>query len=391
MNSPAPVCPLPVEDFAPSITSIEQAVSLPPACYTSPEFHAFEMDAVWGHEWFCVGRATDIPNKGDYYSVTVGDDPLMVVRGADGEVHVRSAVCQHRAMPLIEGRGNARRFRCPYHSWVYGLDGVLQSAPDLNDVPCFDKAAVRLPEVRSEVWEGFVFITFDDTIAPVAERLGHLSEQLASYGMSELRAAEPQQLDPYEWNWKIFADECYHCAHLHAKTWNPVYPTPQERIDFDSELNDVERGIIAYDILGREAGSSPTHTGKVLQPLLPGLTVHEQERLSYVTVMPNLLIVAMPDKVKYFLWLPTGTKSSVFGATWLYPESTLARPDFEENWIKEKEDLAGVMVEDVFAWSGVQRGLHSRFAPRGRYAPSEVVLVRFNQWLAKRYTSRATS
>ncbi|MCG7205099.1 aromatic ring-hydroxylating oxygenase subunit alpha [Streptomyces arenae] len=379
--------PIPAHLFDASIGSVDDAVSLPPECYTSPEFYQFEQEVLWGRDWFCIGRATDIPKAGDFYTVTVDKDPLMVVRGADGEVHVRSALCRHRAMPLVEGRGNSRRFRCPYHSWVYGLDGALQSAPDLNDHPSFDKSEVRLPEVRSEVWEGFVFITFDPDIPPVAERLGHLAEQLAPYKIADLRSAEPQEFDEYAWNWKIFADECYHCAHLHAKTWNPMYPTPSERIDYDTPLNNVDNGIIAYEIIGRAPGASPTRTGEVLLPVLPGLDEEQQSRLLYVTVMPNLLIIALPDKVKYFLWLPTGPTGSVFAATWLYPQSTLDLPDFKEIWQMEKDDLAEVMVEDVFAWTGVQRGMHSRFAPRGRYAPSEAVLVRFNQWLAERYRS----
>lgn len=93
----------------------------------------------------------------------------------------------------------------------------------------------------------------------------------------------------------------------------------------------------------------------------------------------------MPDKVKYFMWLPTSTTTSVFAATWLYPESTLQSEGFEELWKMELEDLAGVLEEDVYAWEAVQDGLHSKYAPRGRYAPSEVVLVRFNEWLIEKY------
>lgn len=377
--------PIPMDRFTPSDQGIDTAVSLPPEVYTSEAFYDFELDAVWGHEWFCIGRANDIPKTGDYFTVTVGKDPLMAVRGRDGQVRVQANVCQHRAMVILEGSGNKRRFQCPYHSWVYGLDGQLQSAPELNDSPCFDKSTVRLPQVRSEVWEGFIFVTFDDSLPPLSERLGNLSAKLENWGISELRSAKAQEFHEYDFNWKLFGDECYHCQFLHSQSWVPMYPISAEQIDFDTPFNEVDKGIVAYELISVEEGASPTSTGRVLQPFLPRLTSEQRSRLVYVTVAPNLLIIAMPDKVKYFHWLPGGPDKSQFAATWMYPESTLALPDFEVEWKQEVEDLSQVMREDEMAWNGTQKGMNSRFAPRGRYAPPEEVLVRLNHWLVEKF------
>jgi len=377
--------PIPVEEFDASCGDVNEVVSLPPATFTSQEFYDFEVDAVFGHEWLCIGRATDIPKKGDYFTVDALGEQLLVVRQADGTIRVQSNVCRHRAMKLVEGNGNARRFKCDYHSWVYGLDGELQSAPDLNDNPCFVKSSIKLPEIRSEIWENFVFITFDPDIPPLADRLSTLSSYLTNWGLSELKSASPLSFFPVNCNWKIFGDECYHCAHLHSKSWCPMYDTASERIDYDSLANEPEKGIIAYDLVSLEKDLSPTRTGKNLQPVLPNLTDDQRRRLVYVTVAPNLLLIAMPDKVKYFMWLPTSPTTSVFAATWLYPDTTLAKPSFEEEWQMEVEDLKEVMVEDVYAWESVQKGMFSRNAPRGRYAPSEVVLVRLNEWLIGKY------
>ncbi|AMM34450.1 Rieske (2Fe-2S) domain-containing protein [Sinomonas atrocyanea] len=377
--------PIPLEEFDASCGDIDDVVSLPPTAFTSQEFYDFELDAVFGHEWLCIGRATDIPKKGDYFTVDALGEQLLVVRQADGSVRVQSNVCRHRAMRIATGSGNARRFKCDYHSWVYGLDGELQSAPDLNENPCFVKASVKLPQVRSEIWENFVFITFDPDIAPVSSRLSNLSAYLANWGLSELKSASPQSFFPVNCNWKVFGDECYHCAHLHSKSWCPMYDTASERIDYDCQSNEPEKGIIAYDLVSLEKDLSPTRTGKNLQPVLPGLTEDQRRRLVYVTVAPNLLLIAMPDKVKYFMWLPTSPTTSVFAATWLYPDSTLQKPGFTEEWEMEVADLKEVMVEDLYAWESVQTGMSSRTAPRGRYAPSEIVLVRLNEWLISKY------
>jgi phenylpropionate dioxygenase-like ring-hydroxylating dioxygenase large terminal subunit len=384
MNHAVP-SPIAVEEFDASCGDIDAVVSLPPAAFTSEEFFQFEMDAVFGHEWFCIGRATDIPKKGDYYTIDALGEQLLVVRQADGAIRVSANVCRHRAMKIANGSGNARRFRCEYHSWVYGLDGTLQSAPDLNDNPCFNKSEVQLPEIRSEIWENFVFVTFDPDIPPLRERLANLAAYLKPWNMSELRSAEQFKFEEINCNWKVFGDECYHCAHLHAKSWVPLYDMNAETIDYDTASNEPQKGIIAYDLVSLEEDLSPTRTGKNLQPLLPGLDSETRKRLVYVTVAPNLLLIAMPDKVKYFMWLPKTVDTSVFAATWLYPQSTLDKPTFVEEWQMELDDLKEVMVEDIYAWESVQKGLATRNAPRGRYAPSEIVLVRLNEWLVDRY------
>ncbi len=379
--------PIPVTDFDQSAAELAEAVTLPSGVFTSREFFDFELEAVWGREWFCVGHVGNIPRPGDYHTVQLGDEPLLVTRVSEDEVAVLSAVCQHRGMIIAEGPGHARRLRCPYHSWVYGLDGELRSAPDLNDASGFKPCDVRLPRLRSEVWEGFVFDALSDDIPPLAERLAPLSEQLAPWHVAEMRSPAPLDLDEGEWNWKVFADECYHCAYLHAGSWNRMFPTPSSAVDTDSAFNHPERGVIAYELIGREVGSMPTRTGKALHPFLPDLDERQLSRIHYVTVMPNLLIICMADKVKYFTWLPTGPTTSKAAFSWLFPESTMADPGFRERWEMESGDLLPVVGEDWAAWRGVQRGMHSRFAPRGQLAPTEAVLLRFNRWLIDHYRS----
>ncbi|WP_045835751.1 aromatic ring-hydroxylating dioxygenase subunit alpha [Hyphomicrobium sp. 99] len=384
-SSAAIKCPIPLHEFDKSDGIKGPAHALPGACFTSSEFYDFEFKAVWEKEWFCIGRATDIPNSGDYFTITVGKEPLFAIRDGAGNVNVLTNVCQHRAMLLLDGHGNTKRIRCPLHSWVYSLDGNLLSAPALNDVDDFDKGAVCLPRIRSEIWEGFIFITFDESLAPVGERLAHLSGQLANFRMSELSAATPLEMIPYDWDWKIYGDECYHCTHLHSGTWCNFYPTPEDCIDEDTHLSDPERGIIAYQLKSEVLDPAPTRTGKILHPLLPDLTKLERSGLQYVTVMPNLLIVTQSDKVKYFLWLPRGPEQSYFGVSWLFPKSTLEGPNFAETAAMEKNDLGPVMEEDLYAWSRSQAGLRSRFAPRGRLSPKEKVIAQFYGWLIDRY------
>lgn len=379
--------PIPIAEFDSSYSDGGPVYSLPPECFTSEDFYKFEMNAVWDHEWFCVGRAHDIPNTGDYYTITVGDDPLVVIRDRSGSINVVSNVCQHRGMLIVEGRGNTRRLRCPLHAWVYNTQGELTSAPGLTDKDDeeFNVKDVCLPKLRTEIWEGFIFCTQDKNPPPLSDRMGNLGEQLRNYKMSELRAAEPLELEAFDWNWKIFNDECYHCSYLHASSWGEMYPLPQCNVDEEVKFNDVDRGLVSYNLISPHKDAAPTHTGSILQPPMDGLTDEERAQLTYVTVAPNLLIVAMPDKVKYFIWLPTSATTSLYGVSWMYPESTLQRNDFQENFKQEHDDLWPVMEEDVYAWRACQEGFKSQHATRGRLTSDEKVIQRLQNWLIDKY------
>ena len=120
------------KDLDSSVLPIDTAETLPPECYTDDDFYNFEKEAVFNHEWLCVGREDWVKNPGDYFTTTIIDEPIIVVRDKDGAVRAMSSVCQHRAMLVAEGHGNTRGFVCAYHHWTYGLDGSLVSAPAMG-------------------------------------------------------------------------------------------------------------------------------------------------------------------------------------------------------------------------------------------------------------------
>ena len=169
----SPVFDLSPSDWTRSARPVADVVTLPPECYTSQEFfEQVERPAIFDREWLCVGRTERVPNPGDYYTITVVDEPLVVTRDhKDGEIHVLSAVCQHRGHLVVEGAGSCRIFQCPLHHWTYGTDGELRSAPTMSETPGFDRAKYALPRLRVEIWQGFIFVNFDEDAAPLAPRL----------------------------------------------------------------------------------------------------------------------------------------------------------------------------------------------------------------------------
>src|SRR5262245_55082144 len=80
---------------------------LPPTCYTSPEFYARETERIFRRDWLLVGRADEVSERGDYRSLDVLGEPLVMVRDGAGEVQALSRICRHRAMPVVSGTGRA--------------------------------------------------------------------------------------------------------------------------------------------------------------------------------------------------------------------------------------------------------------------------------------------
>jgi phenylpropionate dioxygenase-like ring-hydroxylating dioxygenase large terminal subunit len=98
-------------------------LTLPPDAYVSPDLHRLEVERIFRKEWLCVGREEQVQSPGEYFTTEVLSEPMVIVRGADGELRALSTICRHRFMPVVSGRGQADRFICPYHAWTYDTTG----------------------------------------------------------------------------------------------------------------------------------------------------------------------------------------------------------------------------------------------------------------------------
>lgn len=99
--------------------------------YTSDEVYRLEMKHLFANSWVFVGHDSQTPNKGDYYTTQIGDQPVIQVRHSDGEVKVLHNRCPHKGTKIaIDRTGNTGKFfRCPYHAWSFKTDGCLLAIP----------------------------------------------------------------------------------------------------------------------------------------------------------------------------------------------------------------------------------------------------------------------
>src|SRR5215467_1503750 len=142
--------------YASTRRPVMEAQTLPPVAYTSQAFFDREVERVFRREWNFMGRVDQIPNPGDYFTVEYVGVPLIVVRDRAGTVRAFSNSCRHRGSMVAEGEGHCRAFACPYHGWVYGLDGGLLSASHMEQAAGFDPGRYGLVPLRLETWAGFL-------------------------------------------------------------------------------------------------------------------------------------------------------------------------------------------------------------------------------------------
>ena len=135
------------------------------------------------------------------------------------EIRAFSSVCQHRAMAVCEGEGNNTTFTCPYHNWVYALDGRLLGAPAMERAEGFEKSEFGLPNLPVEIWQGFIFVTLAESPKPLAPTLTSYEPYLENYHLESCFCPGTFTLHDLPWNWKVMFEnfnDGYHANRLHT-------------------------------------------------------------------------------------------------------------------------------------------------------------------------------
>jgi phenylpropionate dioxygenase-like ring-hydroxylating dioxygenase large terminal subunit len=367
-----------------STRDLSVAVTLPPLCYTDAAFYEFEKEALFAREWLCVGRESRLAKPGDYFTTSIVGEPIIVARNRDGIIKAMSAVCQHRAMLVAEGSGNARGFLCPYHHWSYSLDGDLVAAPAMNRTCDFDRREFGLPNFAVELWHGFIFINFDIDAAPLAPRLEKVSAAIANYDLANAEGPEPDPAPKLPWNWKVMLEnnnDGYHASRLHH---GPLHDfVPSGRAEFP-ESEPEEAGFLRYNgTLHPDASFNATQ--RALLPVFPNLTDADRNRMTFANVPPTLSLVMMSDTVLYLILRPTGPESLEMDTGFLFAPGAMKDPAFEHKMEMNERGSAHIIAQDMHVDELVQVGLRSRFATRGRYSWQEGAQGQLNRWLVQRY------
>ncbi|GAA0455869.1 ring-hydroxylating oxygenase subunit alpha [Actinoplanes capillaceus] len=197
------------------------SMSLRAEAYLDPKWLDLEQRAVFARTWQWVCHVEKLRAPGSYVAATVAGMPVAVVRDSGGTLRAFYNVCKHRAHELLSGSGVTKSIVCPYHAWVYDLDGGLRRARRTDRMRDFDPGGIRLDRVRAEEFGGFVYVNLDPAAAPLAEQAPDLAAEIARWApdVASLTFAKRLTYDIRS-NWKNVIDnflECYHCHVAHRE------------------------------------------------------------------------------------------------------------------------------------------------------------------------------
>lgn len=359
-----------------AVPASELKQTLAPHFYSSAEVFRLETRQIFHSQWFCAGRAEQIPDRGDCLHVEIAGESVLVLRGRDDALGAFYNVCRHRgsqlirANPLPDAADSAARNSgrvgaavvCPYHAWSYNLDGTLRAAPFVQFDAACPKDGFSLVPVALETWGGFIFLNLAEKPAPIASQLEKVTHMLGRYPFADLRRGAQIVYDVRA-NWKVLMEnynECYHCG--------PVHPELCALVPAFREQGGA--GLAWEDGIPHRPGAwTFTASGTSTRAHFPGLSATEQTDHKGEIVYPNLLLSAAAEHIAAFTIWPKGPERTVIACEFLFHESEIGKPGFDPADVVDFWDI--VNRQDWRVCEGVQAGMRSRGFHGGFYAPME--------------------
>ena len=196
-----------------------RSLSLRAEAYTDAKWYAADQEAIIARTWQWVCHVEKVREPGSYATIDIAGRPIAIVRDRDGALRAFYNVCKHRAHHLLSGHGQTTRIMCPYHAWVYRLDGQLIRAPHTEPLESFDTQDICLDQVQVEAFCGFIYVNLDPTARSLAELSGDLDLEIKHWApdIDQLTFGHRLTYD-IQSNWKNVVDnflECYHCPTAH--------------------------------------------------------------------------------------------------------------------------------------------------------------------------------
>lgn len=370
------------DDIKAAYKPIKQATHVPGFIYSSPEIFALEKERIFMKDWLCLGRVEEIEKPGDYMTFRILGEPVLICRDEKGNINAFANMCRHRGVEVAQARGNTTEFTCPYHGWLYNLEGWLVGAPYMRDAEGFDIRSCRLRPVRSGVWAGWIFINLDDNAEPFEKTIADFDSEFSFLQQERYRIADRYEAE-FDCNWKLLVEnfvDFYHIGVLHANSFGRFMKT----MDVAYDLRDRGGVFLNYDA-GTQSQSGKLLFGK------PEWLKDKPDRFSATGwLSPNFHMFARAENVRpYFVWPISPTKSRVSVIT-ILPEESFSHPRFAENIANYRQQLITVSEEDRSMVESLQNAMASRKFVPGRMSRLEQGVQHILKYNVSRIMDRLT-
>ena len=386
--------------------------SLPSKFFSSDDFFHADLDRVWRRGWLFVGHDCEIPKPGDYFTFSIGTDPLLVIRGDDGEVRAFHNVCRHRGTLLChKPSGTARQLVCSYHQWVYSKDGRLLSCRGMQDG--LDTGALGLSPVATENLCGFIFVNLAKRPDNFGPARALIEPMLRPQGCDRAKVAKAVNYTVNA-NWKLVWEnnrECYHCNLNHPQYIKANYdhyntddtsPELMAKIADKSKQSEKGWGQQGLAITHQSSGMAPfpnngdngwfsinrtpladgyvseTMDGQQVAPLMGDYTDNTFGTLRLRTV-PNMWCHASCDHVVSTRLLPVDKSTTEERVFWLVDENAKEGKDYQLEKVMPFWQLTS--EQDWTLCEAAQLGVQSSGYRPGPYSThKEYNVERFVRW-----------
>ena len=368
--------------------------------YTDAGLYRTDLEAIWYQDWIFAASVAEFPKAGAYVTLQLGEYPIVVVRGADGQIRAFHNVCRHRGQRLCsKPSGAAAKLVCPYHQWTYETDGRLLWARDMD--AGFDASKHGLKPVQCAIAAGMVFVCVAEEPTDFASVQAAADRYTAPHGMGDLKVAHQSRIIE-NGNWKLVLEnnrECYHCAGSHpslCRTFNddPDLVGSDDSLSSPAGAAHVNRcedaGLPSRYLISENeqwrlvripfVGDAVSYTmdGKAAAPKLPGMPFANAGTLLFFHY-PNTWNHFLSDHVLNFRVLPVSPTESEVVTTWLVHKDAVEGRDYDLNrltevWLATNDEDRRVVEEN-------QAGINSPAYEPGPYsAKQESGVIQFIDW-----------
>lgn len=376
--------------------------SLEQAFYLEPAIFKLDMERVYLRQWLFAGHISHIPNAGDYFLYTIADESLILIRQPDQSVRALFNVCRHRGSQICgKEMGSARKLVCPYHAWVYEIDGSLSAARHMLDD--FDKASYGLYSAHVRVVEGLIFVCLATEAPPFDLLETDFREFFAPHQLAKTKVGH-QERHLCQANWKLVLEnfwECYHCGPTHPEfcsvmSYGHTYDSKRlarERAAFEAEWR-TKTQARGHLVGGRdrfaEGGAhsvtripirpgylTQSEGGKPVAPLLGEFQAYDGGITAF-TSYPMNWFVACNDHAMLSRFTPINHLQTEMEFTWLVHEDAVAGVDYEPMTLSWLWRITAEQDKTICETN--QRGVSSRRYQPGPYSTIETGTRDFIEW-----------
>lgn len=349
--------------------------ALPAWTYRNAELIELEYERLILPSWQFVCHINQVKNPGDFATLDLMRDSIIVMRGKDKTLRAFMNVCRHRGAKLLDGSGSCKhRLVCPYHAWSYNFDGSLAGVPAEHTFPGLDKQEFGLKPVELEIILGMVFIRVIPGGPSLKEMWGDYVDLVADYRLEEMVPVDEPWTDVWQCNWKVGVDN--NLENYHIPLGHPGY---HRMLD-----NDLQGFINVHGVAGSKSvlkdKPSPNWVERFYQQMAPEvlLDLPEETRRTwyFFTLPPNIGIDIYPDSMDVFQILPRGAETCVVR----YPVYRRPNENREQKVLRYLNGRINRQVgaEDRELCERVQLGIGSRGYEAGPLSSYEVALKDFH-------------